>query len=76
MLIILLDSPLTCPGRISLVALHLPPTDVSGGGLVSAPGPGCHVGFKIFFSPNILGSNACQVLYFLSSRCADTWAGK
>ena len=34
-------------GHTALVALRLPPTGVSGSGLVNVPGPGCHVGLKI-----------------------------
>jgi len=32
---------------VSLVSIHVPLTDVSGGDLVNVPGPGCHLGLKL-----------------------------
>jgi len=32
------------PSTSSFINLRLPLTDVSGGGVVFAPGPGCHLG--------------------------------
>ena len=66
----------------SSVDLRLPLTDVSGGGLVYVPSPGCHFGLKYYFFLSVLIKFfsfliiCLQGLTFHHFRWADTWAGK